>query len=819
MIIRSLILFLLLSLITSADASAQGAVNAGRKFAFGIPEGPDRQVPSGVGESRIFLTFLGSTNGCAVIKGPDGFSASVNFTGTREREIEIPVSYMQKWEEGYNKKGFIVETTQPASVELHVVFTSAGESTHIFPMEMLDGDYLLSGWSLFNDTVASENNRAQFLITAAEDNTQVTITAPNGLLPNIAPGTTFTVTLNAGECYIGKMDSTLNRDLTTSQVMIKASKAINVLQANTCGYVPYGVQSCNMLLDNALPRKYFDTKFYMQPISRDVRSDHVLLTSDRLNFNAVTSDGTFYQTNDGRLDIIIDKPSMIETDAPAMAQVLTPGSAQSSLGQSDPTWVILPSEQIWDDTLKWYAQPPVGGSEAFLHYITIAGPAAAFNEIMIDDAKLSDLTTSNLITGTSMFTARAAVPQGAHTLKSPVPVGAIVNGIRKDDGYSLLPGGTLPNRYQPRPVALIDLNATEAQFCGELNAQLVNTLTISSADKVTEVNASINYDQSILRLISATPGSFFQTITGATVDLSTPGVINIQVRAGTYLAGDGTLIDAVFAVDADVPTTLLTGKLTLVNDEICDNSRSFVVDLPVSVVKTTEQGTASISLTDIAAKQSGIATSELIVSGLAADADVKDFDVILEWNRDLIELESAVQTGTTTDNWTVTRTDETVSRVRLHFAPPPGQILTNGVAAKLEFKAFLTDVKSTDIRVNAILPSLRKCPLTLSVQESSATFDLELLCGEGLIVDHMANGVGARVLQAQIHDLISLDLTEPLSGSAFLYDLLGKLRASWPLGSGKHLKLPLPEGIEAGRYSLRIQSPVFRQDLPIVIQK
>jgi hypothetical protein len=819
MIFRSLFLFLLLTLSSLSDASAQGAVNAGRKFAFGIPEGPDRQVPSGVGESRIFLTFLGTTNGCAVIKGPDGFSTSVNFTGNREREIEIPVSYMQKWEEGFNKKGFVVETTQPVSLELHVVFTSAGESTHIFPMEMLDGDYLLSGWSLFNDTFASENNRAQFLISAAVNNTEVTISAPNGLLPNIAPGTTFTVTLNAGECYIGKMDSTLDRDVTTSQVIIKSSKAVNVLQANTCGYVPYGVQSCNMLLDNALPRKYFDTKFYMQPISRDVRSDHVLLTSDRSSFNAVTSDGTFYQTNDGRLDIIIDKPSMIETDAPAMAQVLTPGSAQSSLGQSDPTWVILPSEQIWDDTLKWYAQPPVGGSEAFLHYITIAGPAAAFSEIMIDDAKLSDLTTSNLITGTSMFTARAAVPQGAHTLKSPVPVGAIVNGIRKDDGYSLLPGGTLPNRYQSRPSALIDLNATEARFCGELNAQLLNTLTVSTTDKITELIASINYDQSVLRLVSATPGSFFQTITGATVDVSTPGVINIQIRPGSYLTGDGTLIDAVFAVDADVPATLLTGKLTLMNDEICDNSRSFVVDLPISVIKVTEQGSASISLTDITAKQSGVATSDLIVSGLAADAEVKDFDVILEWNRDLIELESVKQATTNTDNWTVTRTDESASRVRLHFAAPPGLSLTNGVVAKLEFKAFLSDVKTTDIRVNAVLPSLRKCPLTLAVQEGAATFDLELLCGEGVIVDHMANRVGARVSQTQTNGVISLDLEEPLSGSALLYDLLGKLRASWPLGSGKHLKLPLPEGIEAGRYSLRIQSAVFRQDLPILIQK
>ncbi|HET6511183.1 MAG TPA: hypothetical protein VFH43_03255, partial [Candidatus Kapabacteria bacterium] len=49
----------LLSLTALQDADAQIAVNAGRKFAFGIPEGPDRQVDSTQRVSRLFLTFMG----------------------------------------------------------------------------------------------------------------------------------------------------------------------------------------------------------------------------------------------------------------------------------------------------------------------------------------------------------------------------------------------------------------------------------------------------------------------------------------------------------------------------------------------------------------------------------------------------------------------------------------------------------------------------------------------------------------------------------------------------------------------------------------
>ncbi len=820
MVYRAFLVVLTVLLALASETYAQSTVNAGRKFAFGIPEGPDRQVGPGGGESRIFLTILGTTEGCAVVTGPDGFSASVNFNGIREREIEIPVSHMQKWEEGFNRKGFIVETTQPVALELHVVFESAGESTHIFPMEMLDGDYLLSGWSLFDDKPFNEHNRAQFLITAAEDNTDVTITAPNGLLPNIAPGTTFTVRLNAGECYIGKMDSTLNTELTTSQVIVKATKAVSVLQANTCGYVPYGVQSCNMILDNVLPRTYFEKKFYMQPISRDVRSDHVILTSELDNFNAITSDGIFYQTKNGRLDIIIDKPTMIETDAPAMAQILTPGSNQASLGLSDPTWVLLPAEMIWDDTLKWFAQPPVGGSRPFTHYVTIVGPQTAFDEIMIDDAKLIDFATMTVIAGTTMFTTQVGVPQGTHVVRSPVPVGVVANGVRSNDGYSLLPGGTLPNRYQPRPAAALDLTASTAQFCGDMNAQLLNALNISTTDKIIEVTALIKYDPAVLTVLNASSGSFFQTVPGSAVDVSVPGELKITVKPGGYLTGSGTLIDAVFAVDADVSITTVSGSLTLTNDEICDNTRTFDLDVPVQITRIVENAQPMISLTDFRAEQNSIASADLIISGLPADAEVREFDVTLDWDHDLIELDAIVQNGTQSANWRIDRFNESPTQVRLHVTATNGEVLSNGKIATLDFRAFLSDTNATSITVSAQLPSNRKCPLILTVGQSTAQFNTDLLCGEGLLLDAMAGKtLGATIAPNPSTGSFRLDLARTIEGHAVILNALGHEVYRWELGSDRSTEILLPAELASGSYIVRIVAGTQSQNLPLLIQK
>lgn len=805
----------------STTASAQSVVNAGRVFAFGIPEGPDRQVDSNLRSSRIFLTFLGTTDGCAVVTGPDGYSTSLNFTGTEQREIEIPNSYMQKWEEGYNRKGFIVRTTQPVHLELHVVFQGASESTQIFPMEILDGNYLLSGWTLWNDVPARENNRAQFLVTAAEDNTDVTITAPHGLLPDIVPGTTFTVKLNAGESYIGKMDSTLNFDLTTTQVLVNASKPVSVILANTCGYVPFGVQSCNMLLDHVLPRKYFDQKFYVQTISRDAMSDHLLLTSDRLNFNAITTDGTFYQTNNGRLDIIVDKPTMIETDAPVMCQLLTPGSAQASLGLSDPTWVTVLPVALWDDTLKWYAPPPVGGNmQGFVHSVMIAGPQNAFDAITLDGQPLSTMTTMNVIPTTTMFTALVGVPQGDHTLGSTEFITAIATGIANSDAYSFLPGGTLPNRFQPRPAAQLDLRASSALFCQELSATLLNSLTLVTADRITQAVVTIKYDPAVLRLVSAVPGTFFQSIPGVTVDVSIPGELRIDVVAGTYLTGDGTLIDAVFAVETDITLTSLNGSITLTNDEICDNTRTFTIDVPVEITKVIETGTAAITLNDFSAQQGEHVSTDLVVSGLQSDAEISEFDVTLEWDRDLIELDQLVAAGTQSETWPVAQFDESPTRTRLHFTPPAGEFLRNGKLITLSFRSFLADSVATSVMVSADLPSDRKCPLVLNVPENSATFTTELACGDSLLLNLLAGRPLVRSVSPNpATSGVRLELADGFAGRAILLDALGRVCGAWEIQGSTALELVLPPSIASGSYTLRVEGPMRSQNVPLLIQK
>jgi hypothetical protein len=814
-------LLLLLLLVLPCIAEAQ-FVNAGRRFAFGIPEGPDRQ--GGDRESRIFLTFLAQDSGCATVRGPSGFNARVDFIPGRQREIEIDRSYMQLFDLGKNSKGFIVESSQPIHLELHVLFDGAGESTQIFPMEMLDGNYILSGWSIWNDVQYGENNRAQFVVTAAEDNTVVTITTPLGLLPSVAPGTTFDVTLNAGECYMGKMDVTQDITRTTSHTLVSATKPVNVILANSCAYVPFGVQSCNMLLDNILPSKYFGTEFYLHPINRAVNNDQLVVTGEAQSFAVVLSDGSSYFTNNGRLTLFLDKPSQLISSEPVMVQMLTQGSTLAQLGYSDPTWVTALPIEMWDDTLVWYSPPTVAGMAPFTHYVTVMGPQSALPQIMLDNNQLNVMGTVNTIPSTSMFSMNVGVPEGVHRLKSPVPIFAIATGFKDFDGYSLLPGGTLPGlpRLQRPPALSLSFNNSEAAFfCRQFTSVLSNSVTLSAADEVVGLLAQIQYDPTTLRVVSATAGTMLQGLTGVIVRTNVPGTVEVEVNGTTPIVGNGTLIDVVFEVIGDVASSDLNGNVTLFNSRLCDNSREVSNTANFTISKEVEIASAKVWVNDFSGEQNTLVRTDLMISDLQADADVSTFDVLITFDRDFLELEQVLQAGGVTAGWTVSQVDASPVATRLTFTAQAGEVLRNGRIATLEFQTFLSDTLATSVTASASFTSERRCPLTVSAADTATTFRYQPLgCGDELFIKFLrGDDIFTRIAPNPARDNVTLTLRAETDLEIRLIDLMGREVASWKLEDSDIYRLAIPAGVPGGSYVLSARTANSASTFPLVIER
>ncbi len=299
-----------------------------------------------------------------------------------------------------------------------------------------------------------------------------------------------------------------------------------------------------------------------------------------------------------------------------------------------------------------------------------------------------------------------------------------------------------------------------------------------------------------------------------------PGELKISVNPNTYVTGSGTLIDAVFAVNGDVATTSLSGSLTLTNDEICDNTRTFDLDLPVQITKVVENANATISLSDFRAEQNAIAAADLVVSGLRVDAEVRELDITLDWDHDLLTLDAIDQNGLQSANWRIDRFNGSPTQVRLHVTATNGEVLTNGTLARLSFRTFLSDTNATAITVATTMSSNRKCPLVLTVDESVAQFNTELLCGEGLLLDAMAGrALGAQITPNPSTGTFKLDLPRGTEGQVVILDALGHEVYRWELKGDPTKEIVLPAEFASGSYMLRITAGAQSQNLPLLIQK
>jgi hypothetical protein len=427
----------------SGNANAQQTLpRAGRNFTFGIIEGPDNL--SGGGASLLTLMVLSPYGGTGIVASPKGFVQQFAFVPNTATIIVLPDSLMHLNDLGKTTKGIQVHTTQPVNLVLHDYLTAAGDATQILPDEALDTTYLISEWGLFNDV--GEDNHSEFIVTAKQEATAVTITPSETTMLGQPAGVPFTVVLNTGECYIVKSDiSAGNNSTTLSGSTISSSKPVSVIVGTTCAYVPLAVESCNELMDELLGKKWWGEHFFVQPLGNLDSVVQLVVTSDKSfsvqinGANAVSS----AVGNGNQLQAQITGAGEIVASAPVELQQLTRGSTFAIAGISDPTLVTILDTSAYSDTMMFYS-PQFTGS-TFQEWAPIIFPTAEAGSILLDGLALSNYPeTSTIIHGSAMSAINPSIGTGVHTIISPVPVFALGTGFDVADSYSFIAGTTLP---------------------------------------------------------------------------------------------------------------------------------------------------------------------------------------------------------------------------------------------------------------------------------------------------------------------------------------------------------------------------------------
>jgi len=828
-LIKRAIIFVLLGLLIGL-AQAQVLPRCGTHFTFGIPEGPDALVDPtlGTGISDLFVNIVSEHDGKGLVTSPSGYCQEFSFSANTVLKLDLPYNLMHMTDLGKTNKGILIRTSQPANVTFHDFLADAGEATQIYPDEALDTNYRITSWGIFDDP--GEDNHSEFIITATHDSTNVTIIPSINTLGNHPANVPIHVSLNRGECYIVKSDITdLPFETTLSKSIVTSTYPVSIITAISCGYNPLGIESCNEMLDEVLPRRITDTIFYVTPILGPTETNIVLFTSETQSFWVSSSNGIPYQASNGRVQVPISSPDVFTLTAPAQCFILTQGSEVSDEG--DPTIAtVLPPGQ-YTDTMLWFTPNFMGAiffqPAPFENFISVLYPTASENQVLLDGIPITTTSTPQPINSSLMSGVIVSIDTGIHRLISPVPIFAIAGGFADADGYSFIPGTTAPVLRIDTFSTSLKISTTNAKTCSTFDAK-VNSV-FRAVDGISSVDLTITYDQNLLTLVSASLGPAAQ---GGqwTIDSRIPGVIKLSASCLAPYSDSDALVLMTFSTGPTITTTTITGNMNEMGGE--ELFTAFAGTTTNNVIIHESRDTIPTALFSVNAGHAVFGSYDTATVSLIHRLNevVTGLDLYVTYNHDLLSLlvadfRNTLIPGLTTI--TPTPFDQFTDKIQLKFTPALN-LNSAGVIVRLLFQTYISDSSSGNIQVHTSFLNSQPCPLGIFVEQDSGKFTGIDTCGTSLLRSEMAH------LPLQINSVIPnpsngsfiIDIDrhvfagEPVHLS--LFDMLGN--EVWNtdyLSSSINQKIScmMPSSVSAGSYFLRASIIGHVESQKIVIAK
>jgi hypothetical protein len=308
-------------------------------------------------------------------------------------------------------------------------FTS--DAALALPLDVLNTEYIVS---TYNEAFVA----AMFVVTAAFDNTVVTITPSNPVQGHPA-GVPYTVLLDRGEGVMVR-GTTTGTDGGLAGSIVTADKPVTVTNGNGCTQVPIGTAACDAIFEVAQPTQTWGKDALVVNLpQRPGGTVYRIVASE--DGTAVTQDGVAIGTVDrgdylevgplaGDHRFAADKPIFVTQ---YMTGVNSPGaiSGDPAMGNQ------MPSAQYLTD----YTFSTVGGSQFVQHFLTVIAENGDVGSLTLDGVPVA-AGSFTPIAGTGYSSAVIALSEGTHTTSSANPHGITVEGYNSADSY-LYPGGAL----------------------------------------------------------------------------------------------------------------------------------------------------------------------------------------------------------------------------------------------------------------------------------------------------------------------------------------------------------------------------------------
>gem|GEM_PF-2306211 len=361
------------------------------------------------------------------------------------------------------------------------------------------------------------------------------------------------------------------------------------------------------------------------------------------------------------------------------------------------------------------------------------------------------------------------------------------------------------------------LSNTPAEICKPLTVALTSDSILTAEDQFALSEIEITFDTSTQQLVKPSAGAVLAGL-GYKTSGQAIGDYKLVLDTPVTLTGGDTLLLLQFLPGARSASTVIHAHLTYVR---CYDTltRDLTLTYPISPLYDTTHTTLTVSTSPVSFGNQAVV--DVVLSGLPAAAQVKQFDLYLTYNHNVLTYQQSDLAGTILANWPQPLVSRGTATDTLHFSSSIVTLPVSGILAHMRFTTYVADSSFSPVAITSSLNGVSAgCPITFISPLSSADFIGRDLCGDSVLRSFM-HGVritidkaeidGAGMLHVILHSAITTTVTLTLT------DILGRIVWSMDITCGPGLvdrKFQLPPGLPSGTLTLRVasgQSVISRQ--------
>ncbi|MDX2245854.1 MAG: PKD domain-containing protein [Bacteroidia bacterium] len=403
--------------------------NEGTEFWFGFMEHRD----IGANTRVAMLTSRYNTQGTISIP-MSGWSFPFSVAANEVTIISLPANTETRGSESVSLNGIRVVSELPLSVYIHQYFSRRSEATVVLPTVSLGHEYRVMTYTGF---AQNEVYPSQFLIVATQDNTNLTITLSAQTQKGKASGSSFSISLDAGQTYQVQAMTGLG-DFTGT--LVTGDKNFAIFGGNRWTGIPVGCGTWDNLLEQMYPLPTWGKQFVTVP-SAKVAYDvfRVLASEDNTRVTVTGSTTTVYTLQAGKfVEYQLSGASLVQANKPIQVAQFLVGQQCNGHRVGDPSMLLLNSVEQRRDTVTLYNSRLENITE---NYINIIMSAADVPLITLDGQSVASMQGLDSVGANKNFAyIQVPVSTGAHTIVSQ-GCGVIATAYGYGDAESYAYGG------------------------------------------------------------------------------------------------------------------------------------------------------------------------------------------------------------------------------------------------------------------------------------------------------------------------------------------------------------------------------------------